>query len=194
MHDAPPFPDDSDFGPAAVVGAIQPFGVPEVGEDRFDGAHPVAVSLPAFGGIHLGPRGGAVGAGGFDTNAQSTTFAVFALAAGSEFTDLTEVVVDFVFVELPLAARRGAAASVAERSFLRRAGVGVVGFMVGEVCGGEAGGVLGAGLAEVLVAALVSLVAVAEVGVGKAPPLTMRNRGGLRMGPRRVVFRTFPSR
>ena len=81
MHDAPEVPDDSHLFPSAVVDSVEALGVSQVGEDRFDGTHAVAVAVPSFGGVDLVPHGLAMGACGLDADAQGTTFAVFTQAA-----------------------------------------------------------------------------------------------------------------
>ena len=63
VHDAPQFPDDSDFFASQVVDPPEPFGVSNIVEDGFDRSHAVAVSFAGFRGINLGSHCLAMGPG-----------------------------------------------------------------------------------------------------------------------------------
>lgn len=107
VHDTPQCPDDGDFLTPSIVDSVQSFCVAEVGEDRFDGAHPVAVALSRLRGVDFGAHGMAIGACGLDATAQAATFAVLAQALFTELADLTEVGVGGVSVEFAFAFAAG---------------------------------------------------------------------------------------
>ena len=164
VHDAEELPDHTHILAAPVVDSVESFGVPDVGEDGFYGAHSVAISFFRFRGVHFVSHRLAVGVGAFDAETEGAAFSSFVQATFAKFTGVAGVTLDAILAVD--SAGITAAVGVKGESFPIGTSVAVVFFVVVEVVTFESLVLLGAGLFDVFLSSFVSFVPVAVVGVG----------------------------